>query len=65
MCVPVNISNLVSQVVMVNKLQLTRHLSYGRGFSATQEASAAAKRDGPRGPVLLWLAENAQTDLYE
>lgn len=50
---------------MVNKLQLTRHLSYGRGFSATQEASAAAKRDGPRGPVILWLAENSQTDLYE
>ncbi|KAH7337817.1 hypothetical protein B0J17DRAFT_664321 [Rhizoctonia solani] len=53
------------QVVMVNKLQLTRHLSHGRGFSATQEASAAAKREGARGVVTLWLAENAQTDLYE
>ncbi|CAE6384073.1 unnamed protein product [Rhizoctonia solani] len=53
------------QVVMVNKLQLTRHLSHGRGYSATQEASAAAKREGMRGPVILWLAENSQTDLYE
>ncbi|CAE6464621.1 unnamed protein product [Rhizoctonia solani] len=53
------------QVVMVNKLQLTRHLSHGRGFSATQEASAAAKREGARGVVTLWLAENSQTDLYE
>ncbi|KAJ1300947.1 hypothetical protein OPQ81_003373 [Rhizoctonia solani] len=53
------------QVVMVNKLQLTRHLSHGRGFSATQEASAAAKREGARGVVILWLAENTQTDLYE
>ncbi|KAF8752076.1 hypothetical protein RHS01_07718 [Rhizoctonia solani] len=53
------------QVIMVNKLQLTRHLSHGRGFSATQEASAAAKREGARGVVTLWLAENSQTDLYE
>ncbi|CAE6531048.1 unnamed protein product [Rhizoctonia solani] len=53
------------QVVMVNKLQLTRHLSHGRGFSATQEASAAAKREGAWGSVILWLAENSQTDLYE
>ncbi|KAG8744390.1 hypothetical protein FRC12_014812 [Ceratobasidium sp. 428] len=53
------------QVFMVNKLQLTRNLSYGRGFSATQEASAAAKREGARGTVILWLAENSQTDLYE
>ncbi|QRW13174.1 hypothetical protein RhiLY_12173 [Ceratobasidium sp. AG-Ba] len=53
------------QVLMVGKLQLTRHLSYGRGFSATQEASAAAKREGARGTVILWLAENSQTDLYE
>ncbi|KAG8731231.1 hypothetical protein FRC11_004681, partial [Ceratobasidium sp. 423] len=53
------------QVVMVNKLQLTRHLSHGRGFSATQEASAAAKREGVRGAVTLWLAESSQTDLYE
>jgi hypothetical protein len=50
---------------MVNKLQLTRNLSYGRGFSATQEASAAAKREGARGTVTIWLAENSQTDLYE
>ncbi|KAG9078227.1 hypothetical protein FS749_009799, partial [Ceratobasidium sp. UAMH 11750] len=53
------------QVFTVNKLQLTRNLSYGRGFSATQEASAAAKREGARGTVVLWLAENSQTDLYE
>ena len=53
------------QVVMVNKLQLTRHLSHGRGFSATQEASAAAKREGARGKVTLWLSESSQTDLYE
>ncbi|KAG8743102.1 hypothetical protein FRC10_000402 [Ceratobasidium sp. 414] len=53
------------QVSTVNKLQLTRNLSYGRGFSATQEASAAAKREGARGTVVLWLAENSQTDLYE
>ncbi|CAE7228758.1 unnamed protein product [Rhizoctonia solani] len=55
----------LAQSVMVNKLQLTRHLSHGRGFSATQEASAAAKRDGARGSVILWLAESSQTDLYE
>ncbi|KAJ6495551.1 hypothetical protein C8R47DRAFT_1213045 [Mycena vitilis] len=47
------------------KLFVTKTLNFGElRKSRTQEASAVAKRIGT-GPIHLWLAGNAQVDMYE
>ncbi|KAF8170185.1 hypothetical protein K438DRAFT_1909340 [Mycena galopus ATCC 62051] len=47
------------------KLSVTKTLTFGDlRTSHTQEASAVAKRIGS-GPIHLWLAGNAQVDMYE
>ncbi|KAI5118122.1 hypothetical protein M0805_008031 [Coniferiporia weirii] len=47
------------------KLTITRNLNFGTTQpSRSQDASAAAGR-GSYGPVELWLAGNAQVDMYE
>ncbi|KAJ6497900.1 hypothetical protein C8R45DRAFT_984590 [Mycena sanguinolenta] len=52
-------------VTCFGKLSVTKTLDFGDiRTSRTQEASAAAKRIGS-GPINLWLAGNAQVDMYE
>lgn len=47
------------------KLTVTKHLNFGSTrLSRNQDASAAARRQG-HGPIELWLAGNAQVDMYE
>ncbi|KAH8112414.1 hypothetical protein DFH11DRAFT_1607467 [Phellopilus nigrolimitatus] len=47
------------------KLTVTKHLNHGATrLSRNQDASAAAKR-ASYGPIELWLAGNAQVDMYE
>lgn len=48
------------------KLSVTKHLSFGSlKLAKSQDASAAGKRQGANGPIELWLAGNAQVDMYE
>jgi hypothetical protein len=50
---------------MFGKLTVTKTLSFGDvRLSRTQDASAVAKRVG-YGAIQLWLAANAQLDMYE
>ncbi|KAJ7188459.1 hypothetical protein C8R46DRAFT_1171527 [Mycena filopes] len=52
-------------VTSFGKLSVTKTLLFGDlRKSRTQEASAVAKRVGS-GPIQLWLAQNAQIDMYE
>ncbi|KAJ6607773.1 hypothetical protein B0H10DRAFT_2070382 [Mycena sp. CBHHK59/15] len=52
-------------VTSFGKLAVTKTLNFGDlRKSRTQEASAVAKRIGS-GPIQLWLAGNAQVDMYE
>ncbi|KAJ7039263.1 hypothetical protein C8F04DRAFT_1087709 [Mycena alexandri] len=52
-------------VTSFGKLSVTKTLLFGDlRKSRTQEASAVAKRVGS-GPIQLWLAQNAQVDMYE
>ncbi|KAJ7874669.1 hypothetical protein B0H14DRAFT_2717085 [Mycena olivaceomarginata] len=52
-------------VTSFGKLSVTKTLNFGDlRTSRTQEASAVAKRTGS-GPIHLWLAGNAQVDMYE
>jgi hypothetical protein len=52
-------------VKMFGKLTVTKTLSFGDvRLSRTQDASAVAKRVG-YGAIHLWLAANAQLDMYE
>ncbi|KAJ7129825.1 hypothetical protein C8R43DRAFT_1026002 [Mycena crocata] len=52
-------------VTSFGKLSVTKTLNFGDvRKSRTQEASAVAKRVGA-GPIHLWLAGNAQVDMYE
>ena len=47
------------------KLTVTKHLNFGATrISRNQDASATAKK-AAFGPVELWLAGNAQVDMYE
>lgn len=47
------------------KLTVSKHLNFGTvRISRNQDASAATKR-GAFGPVELWIAGNAQVDMYE
>lgn len=56
-------NNLV--VKSFGKLSVTKSLSFGEiRLSRKQDASAVAKRFGS-GPIQLWLAGNAQIDMYE
>lgn len=48
------------------KLSVTKSLTFGDlRLSRKQDASAVAQRIGNTGPIQLWLAGNAQIDMYE
>jgi len=47
------------------KLNVTKSLNYGMlNLSRKQDASAVSQRIGS-GPIELWIASNAQLDMYE
>ncbi|KAF8070283.1 hypothetical protein FPV67DRAFT_1486835 [Lyophyllum atratum] len=48
------------------KLSVTKSLTFGDlRLSRKQDASAVAQRTGNMGPIQLWIAGNAQIDMYE
>lgn len=48
------------------KLSVTKSLTFGDlRLSRKQDASAVAQRTGNSGPIQLWIAGNAQIDMYE
>lgn len=48
------------------KLTVTKNLNFGATrLFRSQDASAAAKRNAYGGSIELWLAGNAQVDMYE
>lgn len=52
-------------VRIFGKLSVTKSLNCGDArLSRSQDAYAVAKRNG-NGPIQLWLAANAQVDMYE
>ncbi|KAG6820876.1 hypothetical protein H0H93_010220 [Arthromyces matolae] len=61
---------LTSQVNFVvktyGKLSVTKSLTFGNlRLTRQQDASAVALRKANTGPIQLWLADNAQIDLYD
>ena len=47
------------------KLTVTKYLNFGATRLARNQEASAAARKNPRGPIELWLAGNAQIDMYE
>ncbi|KAG5646295.1 hypothetical protein DXG03_003892 [Asterophora parasitica] len=59
-------STLNFVVKTYGKLSVTKSLTFGNlRLSRKQDASAVAQRNGYNGPIQLWLAGNAQIDMYE
>ncbi|KDQ54066.1 hypothetical protein JAAARDRAFT_409896 [Jaapia argillacea MUCL 33604] len=54
------------RVKTFGKLTVTKSIKYeGKQLSQVREASAVARKDEYGGPIQLWLAGNAQVDMYE